>query len=53
MTLMMKPDILKAGTKYQIGGIPRYRIEEHLIVLKSFIMLRMNKKKGVVIQLVD
>ena len=53
VTMMMKPDILKAGTKYQIGGIPRHRIEEHLIVLKSFIMLRMNKKKGVVIQLVD
>ena len=50
---MMKPEILKAGTKYQIGGIPRHRIEEHLIVLKSFIMLRMKKKNGVVIQLVD
>ena len=53
MTRMMKPEILKAGTKYQIGEIPRHGIEEHLIVLKSFIMLRMKKKNGVVIQLVD
>ena len=53
VTRMMKPEILKAGTKYQIGGIPQHRIEEHLIVLKSFIMLRMKQKKGVVVPLVD
>ena len=53
ITEMMKEDILKSGTKYQIGGVPGHRIEEHLIVLKSLIQARMNKKKGVVVQLVD
>ena len=53
VTKMMKQDILKAGTKYHIGGIPRHRIEEHLIVLKSLIMLKIKNKTGVVIQLVD
>ena len=49
----MKEDIIKAGTKFQIGGVPGHRIEEHLIVLKSIIQARMSQKKGVVIQLVD
>ena len=53
VTKMMKQEILKAGTKYQIGGIPCHRIEEHLIVLKSLIMLKMKNGTGVVIQLVD
>ena len=51
LTVMMKDDILTAGTKFQIGGVPGHRIEEHLLVLKSLIQVRM--KKGVVIQLVD
>ena len=42
VTRMMKRDILNAGTKFQIGGIPGHRIEEHLIVLKSIIQKRMN-----------
>ena len=53
VTNMIKEDILKAGTKFQIGGVPGHRIEEHLIVLKSIIQMRMKKKKGVVIQPVD
>ena len=53
ITSMMKEDILRAGTKYQIGGVPGHRIEEHLIVLKSFIQKITEQKKGVVIQLVD
>ena len=53
VTNMMKEDILKAGTKFQIGGVPGHRIEEHMIVLKSLIQMRLKKKKGVVIQLVD
>ena len=53
MTNMMKEDILKAGTKFQIGGVPGHRIEEHMIVLKSLIQMRLKKKRGVVIQLVD
>ena len=50
---MMKDKILEAGTKFQIGGVPGHRVEEHLIVLKSLIQMRMKVKKGVVIQLVD
>ena len=53
VTEMMKEDILKSGTKYQIGGIPGHRIEEHLIVLKSLIQARMKNEKGVVVQFVD
>ena len=53
ITEMMKEDIIKAGTKFQIGGVPGHRIEEHLIVLKSIILARMSQKKGVVIQLVE
>ena len=33
----MKPNILEAGSKYQIGGLPNHRVEEHLIVLKALI----------------
>ena len=36
---MMKEDIIQNGTKYQIGGIPGHRVEEHLIVVKSIIGL--------------
>ena len=53
VTGMMKEDIIRAGTKFQIGGSPGHRIEEHLIVLKSFIQLRIRQGQGVVIQLVD
>ena len=53
ITNMMKEYILKAGTKYQIGGVPGHRIKEHLIVLKNFIQRRTDLKKGVVIHLVD
>ena len=35
----MKEDILNAGTKYQIGGLPNHRVEEHLIVVKAIILL--------------
>ena len=53
VTSMMKQDIIDDGTKFQIGGIPGHRIEEHLIVLKSFIQRRIKLNQGVVIQLVD
>ena len=53
VTSMMKQDIIDAGTKFQIGGIPGHRVEGHLIVLKSFIQRRIKLNQGVVIQLVD
>ena len=33
----MKPDILKASSKYQIGGLSNHRVEEHLIVVKAIV----------------
>ena len=33
----MKPCILEAGSKYQIGGKPCHRVEEHLITFKALI----------------
>ena len=53
VTEMMKEDILKSGTKFQIGGVPGHTIEEHLIVLKTVIQDRIRRKEGVVVQLVD
>ena len=31
---MMKEDIFKGGSKYQIGGVPGHRMEEHLLSSK-------------------
>ena len=33
----MKDNIINAGSKYQIGGLPNHRVEEHLIVVKALI----------------
>ena len=50
---IMKEDIIKSGNKFQIGGIPGHRVEEHLIVVKSIVQRYITLKSGVVIQLVD
>ena len=50
---MTKDAIIQNGTKFQIGGIPGHRVEEHLIVVKSVIQLYIHHKAGIVIQLVD
>ena len=50
---LMKDDILQSGNKYQIGGIPGHRVEEHLIVFKSIIQLHMSREGGVIAELVD
>ena len=50
---IMKDDIINSGSKFQIGGVPGHRVEEHLIVVKSIIQLHMFKKSGVIMQLVD
>ena len=50
---LMKDDIIRSGTKYQIGGITGHRVEEHLIVVKSIILLYIYRRSGVIIQLVD
>ena len=49
----MKTQILEAGTKYQIGGLPGHRVEEHLISLKAIISRCINTVGGVIINLVD
>ena len=50
---LMKEDIVERGNKFQIGGVPGQRVEEHLIVVKNIIQLYMSKKTGVIMQLVD
>ena len=50
---MMKQDIFKGGSKYQIGGVPGHRMEEHLLSIKCIIGKYIAKGAGVVMQLVD
>ena len=49
----MKEAILKAGKKYQIGGIPNHRVEENLAVVKALIERSMSKVEGSIVTLVD
>ena len=49
----MKTNILEAGTKYQIGGKPRHRVEEHLITAKALISRSMFLEGGCILQLID
>ena len=53
VVMKMKPAILKAGNKYQIGGIPNHRVEEHLIVVKAIIERSISKGEGSIVKLVD
>ena len=50
---MMKEDIFRKCTKYQIGGVPGHRLEEHLVALKCIIGRYIEKGSGVIMQLVD
>ena len=49
----MKDEIISGGTIYQIGGIPGHRREEHLVVVKSLIQLKLSRKTGCIGQLAD
>ena len=49
----MKPSILKAGTKYQIGGKPHHRVEEHLITVKALISRSIVTEGGCLVKLAD
>ena len=50
----MNEGILNAGTKYQIGGLPSHRVEEHLIVVKALIGRSTQVGDGgVIVELVD
>ena len=49
----MKPSILEGGTKYQIGGKPYHRVEEHLISVKALISRSIASGEGCMVQLVD
>ena len=53
IVIKMKADILKSGNKYQIGGIPNHRVEEHLIVVKAIIERSISKGEGSIVTLVD
>ena len=45
----MKSNIIEAGSKYQIGGLPNHRVEEHLILIDRGI----NKVGGAIAELMD
>ena len=49
----MKPHILESGSKYQIGGLPNHRVEEHLIVLKALIDREISTVGGAIVELLD
>jgi hypothetical protein len=49
----MKEDILKASSKFQIGGRPGQRTQFHLFVVKSLIALRKAEGEGCILTLVD
>ena len=53
MVSKMKPSILEGGTKYQIGGKPYHRVEEHLITVKALISRSVASGEGCMVQLVD
>ena len=41
----MKEDILKAGSKFQLGGKPGMRVQFHLFTVKSVIAMKSKQKK--------
>ena len=50
----MKAHILEAGSKYQIGGLPHHRVEEHLVAIKALVSRSCNTPKGgAIVKLVD
>ena len=49
----MKPSILEGRTKYQIGGKPYHRVEEHLISVKALISRSIASGEDCMVQLVD
>ena len=49
----MKDNILAAGTKLQIGGVPGQRTQFHLFVIKSLIAVRIKEGAGCVLTAVD
>ena len=53
LVLKVKEAILKAGNKYQIGGIPNHRVEENLAVVKALIERSISKVEGSIVTLVD
>ena len=49
----MKPSILTAGAKYQIGGLPNHRVEEHLLSIKAIVSRSISNIGGAMVKLVD
>ena len=46
---MMKEHIFKSGTKYQIGGVPGHRLEDHLVALKCIIGRYISTRSSVIL----
>ena len=49
----MKSSILSSSTKFQIGGQPGHRSQEHLFSLKSVLALMESRGEGILFQLYD
>ena len=50
---MMKDEIVKSSSKFQIGGLPGHGPEEHLYTIKSLMALKEHSGDGMVFTLVD
>ena len=53
VTKHMKPKILEACPKIQIGGIPKASSAEHLVTMKTWMKLKEETKEGGIIQTFD
>ena len=53
MVKMMKDNILKSSTIFQIGGQEGHRVQEHLFTVRSIIAMMTAKGEGIIFQLYD
>ena len=53
MTKHIKPNIVKAWPNIQIGGMPGSSSVEHLITLKTWMLMKEEKKKTGIFQVFD
>ena len=53
LVIEMKDIIFKSATKYQIGGQPKHRLQEHLFTMRSMIALYEYLGIPIIFQLYD
>ena len=49
----MKDTIINEASMYQVGGLPGNSVEEHVLTLKSIIVMREELGKGTIFMIVD